>query len=208
MYSECLTCPKLGISCDGPNFAVMPADELLKWCRKRKENLRLSNAQLAEMSGVPKGTIDRLLSSTAGAFNFETIRPLLRALIGGNFNGNPCGDPPEQAQKNYEEMIEFLQRENQRLRDHVTEARANYQKTIDQMHAEAESHDIFLRGQIKDQKISIIILATVMALALGTIITALVIDMFNPNIGFFWLDSADAIYDRITEVITAIANYP
>ena len=62
MYKDCLNCPELGVTCDGPNFVAMTAAEILEWCKLRKAYLKMSNAKLSEISGVPKDTIDRLLS--------------------------------------------------------------------------------------------------------------------------------------------------
>lgn len=73
----------------------MTAHELLEWCKLRKTNLGLSNAKLAELSGTPKGTIDRLLSSDQPDFKYETIRPLIKVLVGGSFDGNPCPSPQQ-----------------------------------------------------------------------------------------------------------------
>lgn len=96
MYLECVSCPKLGSSCDGPNFVAMSAQDLLEWCKMRKAKLGLSNAKLAELSGTPKGTIDRLLSGDHPDFKYETIRPMIKALVGGSFSGNPCPDSQPQ----------------------------------------------------------------------------------------------------------------
>ena len=90
MYHECLSCHKLGVSCDGPNLFALSSREILEWCKKRKSKLQLSNAKLAELSGTPKGTIDRIFAGDSD-FKHETIRPIVRALIGGDFSGDPCG---------------------------------------------------------------------------------------------------------------------
>ena len=40
MYLECVSCPKLGITCKGPNFVAMPAHDLWEWCKKRFSDSR------------------------------------------------------------------------------------------------------------------------------------------------------------------------
>lgn len=96
MYIECITCPQLGKSCDGPNFFSVSATELLSWCKRRKKHIQISNSDLAELSGTPKGTIDRLFSGSPDVVDFkhETMRPILKVLVGGQFCGNPCPSPP------------------------------------------------------------------------------------------------------------------
>lgn len=93
MYDECITCDMLGRLCDGPNFISMPAADLLDWCKRRKQHLGLSRERLADLSGVPLGTINRLLSGTHYDFRYETLRPIIMVLIGGTLSGNPCPSP-------------------------------------------------------------------------------------------------------------------
>ena len=51
-------------------------DDLLKI---KKEN-GLTNAQIAEMSGVPLGTVNRVFSGTNGSHSYATIEPIMAAL--------------------------------------------------------------------------------------------------------------------------------
>lgn len=168
MYDECLSCPKLGISCDGPNFVAMSARDLLEWCKQRKARLGLTNAKLSEMSHVPKGTIDRLFSGDHMDFKFETVRPLLRCLVGGSFDGNPCPAPDDNENQHLHEIIEqqkesirLLEEENNRMLE-------------------------FFQGQLAANKKYIITLAILLGVTLLVIIAALIVDRLNPNIGFFW----------------------
>lgn len=108
MYDDCITCDKLGCSCDGPNFVAMSAVELLDWCKRRKQHLGLSRERLAEISGVPIGTINRLLSGTHYDFRYETLRPIIKVLVGGSFDGNPCPTP--------DILIKTIMDENARLK--------------------------------------------------------------------------------------------
>ena len=93
MFFECISCPKLGISCDGPNFLSMSVPSIMEWCKQRKAFLKWSNAKIAEEAQTPKGTVDRLFSSEVADCKVETLRPIVQALIGGSFTGNACPDP-------------------------------------------------------------------------------------------------------------------
>lgn len=126
MYHECIMCPQLGITCDGPNFLAVSAQQILEWCKKRKKFLGLSNAKLAEMSNQPKGTIDRLFAGEHYDFKFETIRPVIKALIGGPFEGRPCPAPPpdydgvvREAMSSRDLQIQELMNENSKLKDMI-----------------------------------------------------------------------------------------
>ena len=80
MYEVCITCPKLGKPCNGPNFSALTTAQRLDWIKKRKTFLGWSNAKLSEESDTPKGTIDSLLSGNRTGANTETLRPIFEAL--------------------------------------------------------------------------------------------------------------------------------
>lgn len=118
MYEKCVKCPKVGTTCEGPHFFSMSAPALLEWCKSRKKFLNLSNEKLAELSGIPKGTIDRLLSGEHLDFKFETIRPLIKVLSGGEWIETPCPDEPADFA---DEKIVHLEEENERLKEKLSE---------------------------------------------------------------------------------------
>ena len=174
MYKECLNCPKIGVSCDGPNFMALTAAEALEWCKLRKNHLKMSNAKLSEISGVPKGTIDRLLSGEHLDFKYESIRPILRALIGGTFDNNPCPDPHEADNQKQSEIIEKLQAENASLKEALnTFEEMHYKDTIQVSLITRETIDD-LKAQLKDRKVVSLILAAGLVVAVAAIILMLI----------------------------------
>jgi len=190
MYSECIKCQKIGISCDGPNFFAMNTSELLAWCKARKAGLHISNARLAELSGMPKGTIDRLFAGEHFDFRYETIRPLLKALTGGAWAGNPCGalQEDEALQKKMQELEAEIAKRDESLQqykknyDDLTTLVANTNKRHEeQLH--------FLRGEIKRKNKFVTGLAILSVLALLYIIVTLIIDLADPSRGYYWLES-------------------
>lgn len=62
-------------------MSLNPAD-LIKWCRNRKQFLGLSNQRIAEQSGVPVGTIDRIMAGKYTEFRYSSIQPVVATLIG------------------------------------------------------------------------------------------------------------------------------
>lgn len=181
MYTECINCPKLGDSCDGPNFMGMTASQLLAWCKERKNYLHLTNAKLAEMSGMAKGTIDRLLAGEQADFRYESIRPMIKALVGGRFEGNPCPDPDahtdEKKIESQQEIIHRLEAENERLRLDAAEAKEDYKQRIE-----------YFKQQMKYKQAAIAVLSIFLAICVSVIVAALVIDRLNSDIGFFWIE--------------------
>lgn len=62
----------------------MVPGEMIKWCKERKALLGISNQKLAELSGVPLGTVDRILSGSYSEFRYSSIQPIVAVLIGIN----------------------------------------------------------------------------------------------------------------------------
>lgn len=94
MYEKCIRCEKIGAACRGPEFMEMTSQELMAWCKERKSFIGWSNARLAEEANMAKGTVDGLLAGKHPDFKFESVRPLVKALVGGAWNDNPCPETP------------------------------------------------------------------------------------------------------------------
>lgn len=190
MYEECLECLKIGKACDGPNFFAMSTPELLAWCKARKAALHLSNARLAELSDMPKGTIDRLFAGEHVDFRYETIRPLLKALTGGEWKGLPCAEPP--ADNDLQKKVQELEAEI-RWRDDKIQHYADQNKRLqDQAKDDQEKHDKeveFLRGESKRKNTVITVLGIVAALAVLYIAVITIIDRLDPSRGYWWMES-------------------
>lgn len=189
MYTECLTCPKIGKTCDGPNFFAMSTPELLAWCKERKKELRVSNARLAELSGMPKGTIDRLFAGEHVDFRYETIRPLLKALTGGTWSGNPCAAPEED--ETLQKKIQELEAEIAKRDESIQQYKKNYDDLTTLVANTNKRHEEqlhFLRGEIKRKNKFVTFLAILAVVALLYIIVTLAIDLTDPSRGIFWLE--------------------
>ena len=189
MYSECIHCSRIGSQCDGPNFMAMSADQLLDWCKKRKAALGWTSAQLAEAAGIPKGTIDRLLSGNPSDFKYETIRPVLKTLVGGSFEGNPCPTPPggSSSDAEHEAALAELRAENARLKDRIINAEPQHREDIEKARTEERAKIDYLKKSVAAKNKVIAALAILLLVALVVIIIALIVDMTNPDRGYFWM---------------------
>lgn len=192
MYSECVRCPKLGKECDGPKFVAMSPQELVTWCKERKKHLGLTNAKLAELSGMPQGTIDSLLANTHPDFKFGTIRPILQVLVGGRWKDDPCADPTGTVDAEMKERIRQLEAEI-RHRDetirHYEDQIASMKTLITNTNTRHTNSQNFLREQIRGRNKAVAILSVLLGICLLVIIGALIVDRINPDKGFFWLDA-------------------
>lgn len=86
MREKCNNCAHPSKACIS-YLMTLSTREMLEWCRIWKDKLRMSNATLAAKSGVPKGTIDRILSRAKDEFDttdvkLVTVRPIICALTG------------------------------------------------------------------------------------------------------------------------------
>ena len=65
-----------------PKILSLNPNELIDWCNNRKKEMKLSNAKLAELTGVPEGTLDRIFTGKNPEFRYSTIQPIVAYLIG------------------------------------------------------------------------------------------------------------------------------
>lgn len=67
-----------------PDILSLNSKDLIDWCNTRKKQMHISNAKLANLTGVPEGTIDRILTGKNLEFRYSTIQPIVRLLLGIN----------------------------------------------------------------------------------------------------------------------------
>lgn len=198
MYSECVRCQKLGKECDGPNFVAMPPQELIAWCKERKKHLGLTNAKLADLSGLPQGTIDSLLANSHADYKVGTIQKLLQVLVGGKWAGDPCADPTGAASAELQEKIRTLESEIKHRDETIKELRKNnesLQTLVANTNARLTKDKDFLRDQLRGRNKAVGVLSLLLGICLLVIIGALVVDRLNPDKGFFWLGDLAQLFN-------------
>lgn len=193
MYEECLKCKRIGNSCDGPNFLALGTADLIEWCNARRKQLPgMTYDRIADETGLSKGTVSGFFAGTHADYRLETIRPILKLLVGGEWSENPCADPTDNERAKYEEKIRQFESDIAWRDDkiqHFKEQNARLQDELaDKTKRHHESQE-FMRSEMKRKNKSIAVLATFLGISLFVIIAALVIDRLNPEIGFFWLKS-------------------
>lgn len=199
MHLQCVTCPKLGISCDGPRFFAMPPQELISWCKERKKHLRYTNAKLAELSGVPQGTIDSLFANTHTDFKFGTIRTILQVLVGADWSGDPCPAPSSSSEEEnamrerIKQLENDMQRRDDKMQHFADENKFLKERIADESKSHRANHN-FMREQLRSKDKTIFILSVLLSLALVVIIGALIVDRIDGSKGFIWLDSLSMLF--------------
>lgn len=192
MYEECLHCKKLGNSCDGPNFMAMPVHDLVAWGNARRKLLPgMTYDKFVDETDLSKGTVSGFFGGTHSDYRLETIRPILRLLVGGKWGARPCADPGDNERAAYEERIkqleaeakareekmQLLAEENSRLQEHIKKDNEQHQEQLK-----------YLRGESKRKNKAVTILAVVAGIALLYIIITLIIDRLDPSRGLWWLE--------------------
>lgn len=202
MFEKCITCDHVSGCPHSPRFYMLSPPEVIDWCRKRKKFLGLSNEDIADMSGLPHGTVSRLLGGNYADYKHTTIQPLLRSLTGDGLGELPCPTTQPEVTELMEKYskararIEFLETHYQ---EDMQRIRTDDQRQIDHLNAEIadfkEELD-FKRQQLRAAHRGRIIMTVLCFLLLLIIITALIIDSVNPDVGFFWIDELRGVFTK------------
>jgi hypothetical protein len=130
-YNRCLSCGHRSIRCDGPRTSAM---DLARWCefmRDMKEVNGLTNAYIAEKSGVSIKTIERLMAQNIEQdIMRETARRIEDAIIGSS-NQYPCILAYEEAVPQHTQLLNDTMKDlEQALNDN-----RDYKAVLENIHA-------------------------------------------------------------------------
>lgn len=66
---------------NNPSIMNLNPSDIVKWCNDRKKQLGYSNAKIAELSGVPIGTVDRIMAGRYIEYKYSSIQPIVSVLL-------------------------------------------------------------------------------------------------------------------------------
>ncbi len=155
-YNRCLSCPHRKLRCDGPRTSAM---DLARWCefmRDMKEANGLTNAYIAEKSGVSIKTIERLMAQNCEQDILrETARRIEDAIIGSS-NQYPCilafeESAPENTQKLNDALrdLESALAHNNEYRTMFDKIQESHQAEMQFIRDEAQRKIEFLVNEIE-----------------------------------------------------------
>lgn len=178
MYKKCATCPKLGITCNEFDLLALRGEELREWCKWRLVWLGWSRVRLATESNTPKSTIDRFLSNEPCDFKFETLRPIVKALIGGTKDEHPCPmfdveSNTEKLQQEKEQLqaeCEKLQFECAKVKEYVFSQEKRNDDNLAKFREDTASAYALLKSQLHAKNIAITILSVISGILLSVLI--------------------------------------
>ena len=156
-YNICVSCSRIGQTCDGPNFLAMSVDRWCEWCRLRRDYLEWKNATIAEKSGVSKITIDRIMSGDTKDLRITTMQAVTKALVNGAWGQSPCVLVTETEKEIYVDNPVIIA-QCQHLQNSLDALSEEYKAGMAAVREEAQKKIDFLRDQIaiKDRQIDML----------------------------------------------------
>ena len=156
-HNVCVSCSRIGQTCDGPNFLAMSVERWCEWCKLRRDFLGWKNQKVADIAKVSKISVDRIMAGDVKDLRITTMQAVTKALVNGAWGQAPCVLVTEDEKDIYQDNPAILAQcqQLQRTLDSVSEEIKKEQSYI---HEEAERKIEFLTKQIaiKDKHIELL----------------------------------------------------
>ena len=156
-YNICISCPKIGQTCDGPNFLAMSIERFCEWCRLRRDYLGWKNQLVAEKAGVSKVSVDRIMTGDSKDLRITTMQAVTKALVNGVWGQSPCVLVTETEKEIYVDNPVIVA-QCQHLQNTLDALSEDCKKEMTYVREEAQKKIDFLRDQIdiKDRHIRLL----------------------------------------------------
>ena len=156
-YNICISCPKLGQTCDGPNFLAMSIDRFCEWCRLRRDYLGWKNQLVADKACVSKISVDRIMAGDSKDLRITTMQAVAKALVNGVWGQSPCVLVTETEKEIYVDNPVIVA-QCQHLQNTLDTLSAEYKNEIAAIREEDRKKIDFLMKQveIKDRHIELL----------------------------------------------------
>lgn len=153
-HNVCISCPKIGQTCDGPNFLAMTVERWCEWCKLRRDFLGWKNQKVADEARVSKISVDRIMAGDVKDLRISTMQAVTRALVNGSWGQSPCVLVSGTDKDAYADNP-VLVAQCQNLQNTLDELAESHKKDLDFIKTEAQRKIDFLTHQleIKDRQI-------------------------------------------------------
>lgn len=202
-FEKCLTCPAIKEQrCAGPNYMAMNARVLVAWALEYQRLNGITNAQLSEHSGIPKGTIDGIKYRVD--VRHDTISPLIQALIemtGGTWGDEPCAMSSEDIDEQ-QDKVRLLEAECLSLRqtaEHERELLDEKDKRITRYESSLSS----MERALKYNRVAKSVLSVLCAVLSVFLTVYIAIDFNNMGIGFVQETISPVLFILVAAVLAA-----
>ena len=156
-YNICISCPRIGQTCDGPNFLAMSVYRWCEWCHLRRDYLGWKNSTIADKAGVSKMSIDRIMSGDVKDLRITTMQAVTKALVNGAWGQSPCVLVTENEKEIYVDNPVIVA-QCQHLQNTLDTLSEEYKSELASVREEARKKIDFLKEQvmIKDKHIGLL----------------------------------------------------
>ena len=156
-YNICISCSRIGQTCDGPNFLAMSVERWCEWCHLRRDFLGWKNQTIADKSGISKISIDRIMAGDVKDLRITTMQAVSKALVTGTWGQSPCVLVTETEKEIYVDNPAIIA-QCQNLQKTLDTLSADYKAELAIIREEAREKVEFLREQIaiKDKHIGLL----------------------------------------------------
>ena len=153
-YNICVSCTRLGETCDGPNFLAMSVDRWCEWCHLRRDFLKWKNQTIADKSGISKISSDRIMAGDVKDLRITTMQAVTRALVDGVWGHAPCVLVTETEKEIYVDNPAIIA-QCQHLQNTLEHLSEDYKSELATVREAAQKKIDFLMAQvaIKDKQI-------------------------------------------------------
>lgn len=146
-YNRCLSCHHRQVRCDGPRTSAMSLDRWCEFMRDMKEVNGLTNAKIAEKSGVSIKRVEQLMALNCDQdIMRETARLIENAIIGSS-NQYPCYLAFEETAPENEQKLNDALRELERALDD----NKDYRDALDNIHTSYNAEMQLIRDSAQKQ---------------------------------------------------------
>lgn len=153
-YNRCLSCPHRKVRCDGPRTAGLTLERWCEYMRDMKEVNGLTNAEIAEQSGISVKTIERLMAQNVDQDIMRETARLIENVIVGSTSQYPCYLAFEEEHRPDDKMndamleLERALNDNKEYREALDNIHTAYKAELELVRVEAQKKIDFLLDQL------------------------------------------------------------
>ena len=197
-FNKCLKCQFLSNGCSGPNMTAMSPERVCEFLQLRRLLLGYTYKKTATLSNLSEITVKRYLTNKVKDPSFLVIQALSHALVCDLDGPSPCPihlfpDEAEQAAACKAAQDALAQKEKEFERELENE-RKKVSYLLEQIKFDESQMNVM--DKVIDDRASfmkrkdryIFHLALLLGLSVAVIIGALIVDILNPDVGFFFLN--------------------
>lgn len=193
-HENCSNCHAGEMPCLG-DLIFMEPEQRIEQYRAWKKEAGYSNIHIAEESGLSEVSVSRFFAGQTKDTKVSTLIDILRVLFRDRYYN---------CRKQHAQNISRTQTDNiDDIKSRMHEQHEADRRIIDYLKTEIEKRDAQIRTKDKhlNQRADFIyrkdrvitILSVLLGVSVLLILSALVVDVINPNVGFFWMEQMAAL---------------